>query len=687
MTDGDFLTVDQAANYVGVSAQTLRRWDAAGKLPAVRRPGSSYRFYRRADLEPFRLEFLRAQAEPLPAAQLFKTAPAAIEGNDLLREPQKRAHEAVRKHFQRKREPVLLVLPVGCGKTGVMATLPFGVSDGRVLIIAPNTTIRDGVADQLDVSSPECFLRKARVLMRFENGPFRAVLDGTDANVHDCVESHFVVANIQQLASSADRWLPQFPRNFFDMILVDEAHHNVADSWRKVFERFPDAKVVSLTATPFRSDGQPLRGNVIYRYSYTNAMMSGYIKQIHSVNAAPSELYFTYRDDQRRHTLDEVMELREEAWFRHGVALSPECNRHIVEASIRRCLELRDAGSVKHQIIAVACTVDHARQVRALYEELGIKAREIYGDMRDAEKAKVLEQLRSGQLDCIVQVAMLGEGFDHPPLSVAAIFRPFRSLSAYIQFVGRIMRVNVQNEARHPDNQGWIISHVGLRQDAHWTDFRSFDLEDQQAFANWLAGREEPTEGDGTGESRSRRFDGGMLVDSEIIGSFIQGSFLDPDDDRVIDMLVKQTVPGTPLTIGQLLSPDPVEARAKLRRMLKEQQAAMQREPEELVAQPQARRKAARKRLAEREGSVVARVLQDLSLSRSGREVARAFGGREANYQRLKRLLSEAVNARLGIKSKERGTLPSARCVDALEFLDEVGDDVRERIREKIAKR
>ena len=53
----DYLAIAQAAAYVGVAAATLRRWDAAGTLTAVRRPGSQYRFYRIADLEPFRLEY------------------------------------------------------------------------------------------------------------------------------------------------------------------------------------------------------------------------------------------------------------------------------------------------------------------------------------------------------------------------------------------------------------------------------------------------------------------------------------------------------------------------------------------------------------------------------------------------------------------------------------------------------
>jgi hypothetical protein len=58
---------------------------------------------------------------------------------------------------------------------------------------------------------------------------------------------------------------------------------------------------------------------------------------------------------------------------------------------------------------------------------------------------------------------MLGEGFDQPKVSVAAVFRPFRTLAPYIQFVGRIMRVVVQNDPTHPDNVGHIVTHLELR--------------------------------------------------------------------------------------------------------------------------------------------------------------------------------------------------------------------------------
>ena len=153
------------------------------QAPRGSAPGSSYRYYRLVDLEPFRLEYRRAE-DATSQMSLFTTANANIEANDLLREPQREAHRAVREHFARlERARRSSQIPVGCGKTGIMATLPFGIADGRVLVITPNLTIRKGVTDALDITSRECFWTKTRVLSDFTAGPWTAVLDGADANV------------------------------------------------------------------------------------------------------------------------------------------------------------------------------------------------------------------------------------------------------------------------------------------------------------------------------------------------------------------------------------------------------------------------------------------------------------------------------------------------------------------------
>jgi DNA repair protein RadD len=675
-SDKDYLTIQQAARYLGVSAQTLRRWDAEGKVKSLRHPGNDYRYFKRSDLEPLKLEYQRAQL--VNPGQFFQTAIANIEANERLREPQKGAHKAVREHFGLATSPAIVQIPVGCGKTGIIATLPFGISKGRVLIIAPNTTIRKGIAAALEIGNPKFFLGKTKVLSSFSDGPFAAILDGPQANIHDCTESQYVVTNIQQLASSADRWLPQFPPGFFDMILVDEGHHNVADSWKKVFERFPEAKVVSLTATPFRSDGQPLTGDVVYRYPYAKAMLEGYIKQIHSINVAPSEIYFTYKGDTKRHTLEEVLSLREEAWFRKGVALAPECNVSIVDASIARMRELRERTGMKQQIIAAACSIDHARQVRALYEAQGLKAREVYSEMDAEQQNRVMQQLSDMQIDCVVQVQMLGEGFDHPPLSVAAVFRPFRSLSPFVQFVGRIMRVMVQEDVNNPANHGYVVSHIGLNNDANWRDFREFDLEDQEVFRNWLQSAEQvESQVEGSGGGRPRRFDEGMLVHDEVVSDFVQQSFLDASDDRVIERFLDTQIAAVGLKLRDILSKD--QARELLKKAQDKMLAAA---PAKLPVSPQRRRQAMRKRLADRPKSVAARVLKDLGFSPAGYEVSRLIpeASGSNNLIAVIRLIHKATNDELGVGSNERNVPSASETEAAMADLDRIGDEVRDRI-------
>ena len=173
-----------------------------------------------------------------------------------------------------------------------------------------------------------------------------------------CDKSHIVLTNIQQLATNTNKWLPKFPRDFFDLIIVDEAHHSAAASWQRVFSRFPDAKVVNLTATPFRSDRQELEGELVFRYPFKSASIKGYVKKLKASYAAPSELTFTMEGDERTFTLEEVLEMKEERWFSRGVALSAPCNVSIVDNSLEKLEQLRQTGT-KHQLIAVACSINH----------------------------------------------------------------------------------------------------------------------------------------------------------------------------------------------------------------------------------------------------------------------------------------------------------------------------------------
>jgi superfamily II DNA or RNA helicase len=608
--------------------------------------------------------------------EFFSATDVVIAGNALLRTPQIQGHQAAVEFFEGGGQRAIEQIPVGCGKTGLISILPFRIARGRVLVIAPNLTIKTQIADAIDISRPESFYRRTGVLRSFDDGPYRALLD-RDANLSDCDDAHIVVTNIHQLAESAPRWLPHFAADFFDLIIVDEGHHNAAPSWRNVFDRFPDARVVSLTATPFRADEQPIEGEVIYRYPFREAMRRGYIKRITATNVAPSEIYFTWRGDDYHHTLAELMELREQDWVSRGVALSPESNISIVDASIQWLHELR-VGGLNHQLIAVACSLDHARQVRGLYEERGLHAREIHSNLSADEQQDILRDLRSGQLDAIVQVQMLGEGFDHPPLSVAAIFRPFRSLSPYIQFVGRVMRVNVESSPDHPDNEGVVVSHVGLNIDRHWDDFKEIDRGDQEMIEGWLdAGEVEPEEG-GAGERRRLAPD--LQVTREVIDRFLSDSFLDPSDDAFIEHAIT-TLRDQGVDLEQLgLTREELQ-----RRLLQTRAARGLPEPERLPVQPQAHRQMLRSRLNEQIKSAASRICEALDERVAGRRIATLGGtGASNNLGAVIILMNRGVNQHLGIENNERRDQDTEALERAIASLDEVADSVQADLAERL---
>ena len=429
-------------------------------------------------------------------------------------------------------------------------------------------------------------------------------------NISICQKSHFVITNVHQLATNTDKWLSKFPEDFFDLIIIDEAHHSPTTSWKQVLEHFPDAKVINMTATPFRSDKQEIDGELVYRYPFKRATFKGYIKRITAWYVAPSELRFTVKGETKTYNLNEVLKMKEKDWFSRGVALSEVCNQSIVDNSLEKLEELREPGT-HHQLIAVACSVDHAKTIRSMYSERGYKADVIYGEMREDKKEDVMRRLRNGELDCIVQVQMLGEGFDHPKLSVAAIFRPFRTLAPYIQFVGRILRVIVQNSPAHFDNYGHIVTHSGMNLDQRLKEFKLFEKDDQKFWEDLIGGKEPDVPREvKSGEARMRNAEQ-VVVDNEIVDSLIEEDFISADEEDLIKDLEEKL---------ELLGLNPATAREIVLEQNKlGQKKSKAAEPFQKL--PQREWEESRKRLQERVNRSANMLLTRLELKRSGRKI------------------------------------------------------------------
>ena len=99
------------------------------------------------------------------------------------------------------------------------------------------------------------------------------------------------------------------------------------------------------------------------------------------------------------------------------------------------------------------------------------------------------------------------------------------------------MRVVHENSSEHADNHAFIVSHVGLNNDEHWDDFRELDFDDQYMIREWI--NSDISDSSELGELKPRRFDD-LIVDNEVIGDFIGKSFLDPEDERVLDEFLKR---------------------------------------------------------------------------------------------------------------------------------------------------
>jgi superfamily II DNA/RNA helicase len=122
----------------------------------------------------------------------------------------------------------------------------------------------------------------------------------------------------------------------------------------------------------------------------------------------------------------------------------------------------------------------------AAYRARGLRADYIHSREDASANARILKKLENHELDAIVQVRKLGEGFDHPYLSVAAVFSVFRELSPFVQFVGRIMRTIDSNNPSSPQNDGVVVFHAGANVARRWRDFQAFSGADQDYFDQLL---------------------------------------------------------------------------------------------------------------------------------------------------------------------------------------------------------
>lgn len=321
-----------------------------------------------------------------------------------LRPYQKEAKEAVFEQWENGTRKTLLVLPTGCGKTIVFAKITEDcVRNGdRVLILAHRGELLDQAADKIaKATGLRCATEKAE---------------------QSCLGSWFriTVGSVQSLMRETR--LKRFPDDYFDTIIIDEAHHCISDSYQRVLHHFPDAKVLGVTATPDRGDMKNL-GQVFeslaYEYTLPKAIKEGYLSPIKAVTI-PLQVDLTgvgvQSGDFKAGDL--------------GTALDPYLES-IAEEMGKYCREKKT--------VVFLPLVKTSQKFRDILNDHGFHAAEVNGESQD--RAEILEDYAAGKYNVLCNSMLLTEGWDCPDVDCIVVLRPTKVRSLYCQMVGRGTRL------------------------------------------------------------------------------------------------------------------------------------------------------------------------------------------------------------------------------------------------------
>jgi len=321
-----------------------------------------------------------------------------------IRPYQAAACAAVEREWERGIKRTLMVLPTGTGKTICFCQITVDTvrAGGRVLILAHRGELLDQAADKLKMSTGlDCAIEKA---------------DQT------CMGEFFrvVVGSIQTMMRPSR--LEQFPTDYFDVIIVDEAHHALSPSYLRVLDYFEDAKVLGVTATPDRGDMKNLGKffeSLAYEYTLPKAIKDGFLSPIKAMNI-PLNIDLagvkTQSGDYQAAGL--------------GTALEPYLER-IAAAIKEHC-----AG---RKVVAFLPLIATSQKFATILRRHGVQAMEVNGDSPD--RAEILSRFDRQKSGVLCNAMLLTEGWDCPSVDTIVVLRPTKIRSLYCQMVGRGTRL------------------------------------------------------------------------------------------------------------------------------------------------------------------------------------------------------------------------------------------------------
>lgn len=235
-------------------------------------------------------------------------------------------------------------------------------------------------------------------------------------------------------------------RQRFDYIIVDEAHHSLADTYIKLFESFPKAKKLGVTATPWRLNHES------FRNLYQTLIVSPQISWFISHNLLADFDYVSIKPDSDIQRLVDRSEMASTGDFINS-DLDNTFNNQRIRSKLYESYK-RFANGRKGIIYAINKL--HALKIAELYCSYGVNAVAIDCDTPKEQRQELIAQFKTGEITVLVNVEIFTEGFDCPDVNFIQLARPTKSLALYLQQVGRGLRIVEGKE------KTIIIDNVGL---------------------------------------------------------------------------------------------------------------------------------------------------------------------------------------------------------------------------------
>lgn len=441
------------------------------------------------DMDPDPLYALRPMTTTTTSGNYFDGARERL-NQRTLRTCQSEAFAALANYYLGGGRRAACVMSVGAGKTalGVAACLAF--TRRRAMVVTPGSVIRGTFDRALSHDVPQ------NVLYGLPGGPLIPgwppptvrTLDRDEGPIRDVTREQLLAAdiiltNFHSLGTGEDEddLLAKLRPDDIDFIVVDEAHIAAADSYQRTFRHFDQARTLLMSACFQRLDGRPIDADVVYRYRLIDSIVDGNAKNLRLRRFAPDIAQTTYEmvwpDGAREELVGrQALEayITDERALQRITAKSTEPIRQVMR-EVRTALDRQQEllRPVKPRVLFAALGQRHAEQIAAIGSEHGIPSAHLHHSMTEHQIAAIRNRFEqdSGDLQGLVQLKMLGQGYDFPPICVVVPMRPYGSFSEFYQFVGRGIRVLTHPAlaGRVGPEQQWldIIYHAELGLDEH----------------------------------------------------------------------------------------------------------------------------------------------------------------------------------------------------------------------------